>query len=143
MKRFFDTAYVLKNYVNEPDSPAVRALLRETSTRLTSIWNRAELACALHRQIRERVMTSAQAERVGALFESNIAIGAWQLVPFTDSLLHQLRDRVSQLPASVFIRAGDAIQLASALHAGADEIWSNDRHLLNAASHFGLAAKSV
>jgi predicted nucleic acid-binding protein len=41
------------------------------------------------------------------------------------------------------LRAGDAIHLASARHEGFSEIWTNDRHMLKAASHFGLAGRSV
>lgn len=38
---------------------------------------------------------------------------------------------------------GDAIHLVTALEASLPEIWSNDRHLLGAAEHFGLRGRSV
>jgi hypothetical protein len=38
---------------------------------------------------------------------------------------------------------GDAIHLVTALEASFPEIWSNDRHLLGAAEHFGLRGRSV
>jgi predicted nucleic acid-binding protein len=43
----------------------------------------------------------------------------------------------------MYLRAGDAIHLAAAQGAGFTEIWSNDRHLLQAAPAFGLTGKSV
>ena len=43
-------------------------------------------------------------------------------------------------PADVPLRAGDAIHTATALETG--EIWTNNRHLLAAVAHFGLAGRS-
>ena len=45
-------------------------------------------------------------------------------------------------PADVPLRAGDAIHTATALETGETEIWINDRHLLAAVAHFGLAGRS-
>jgi len=42
-----------------------------------------------------------------------------------------------------YVRAGDAIHLASAKDAGFQEIWTNDRRLLQAAQYFDLVGKSV
>jgi predicted nucleic acid-binding protein len=39
--------------------------------------------------------------------------------------------------------AGDAIHTATALETGETEIWTNDRHLLAAVAHFGLAGRSA
>jgi predicted nucleic acid-binding protein len=50
---------------------------------------------------------------------------------------------VEDLPASIHLRAGDAIHLAAAQDAGLSEIWSNDRHLLKAAPSFGLQGRSL
>jgi predicted nucleic acid-binding protein len=44
--------------------------------------------------------------------------------------------------ADVPLRAGDAIHTATALETGETEIWTNDRHLLAAVAHFGLAGRS-
>ncbi|HEY6732966.1 MAG TPA: hypothetical protein VI256_04100, partial [Roseiarcus sp.] len=46
-------------------------------------------------------------------------------------------------PADVPLRAGDAIHTATALESGETEIWTNDRHLLAAVAHFGLAGRSA
>jgi predicted nucleic acid-binding protein len=41
------------------------------------------------------------------------------------------------------LRAGDAIHIATALEVGEPEIWTNDRHLLAAAAHFGIVGRSA
>jgi hypothetical protein len=47
------------------------------------------------------------------------------------------------LPASIPLRAGEAIHIATALDAGEPEIWTNDRHLLAAATYLWVAGRSV
>ena len=43
----------------------------------------------------------------------------------------------------IFLRAGDAVHLMTAVDAGFKEVWTNDRHMLAAASSFGLRGRSV
>ena len=47
----------------------------------------------------------------------------------------------------MFVRVADdtagAIHTATALETGETEIWTNDRHLLAAVAHFGLAGRSA
>lgn len=61
----------------------------------------------------------------------------------TDRLLYRVESLTAGLPPDAYIRAGDAIHLASAADAGFEEIWSNDRHLLAVAPRFGIGGKSV
>ncbi len=67
----------------------------------------------------------------------------WLLLPVTDRVLRQVEVLVRTLPRSMFLRAGDAIHIVSAVDSGFNEIWTNDRHLLAAAAHFGLKGRSV
>jgi predicted nucleic acid-binding protein len=64
-------------------------------------------------------------------------------MPVTDALLRRTATLIRSLPQHVPLRAGDAIHLATALNASETEIWTNDRHLLAAAVHTGIAGKSV
>ncbi len=77
------------------------------------------------------------------MFQDDVDHGVWDLVPVSEGLLHSVADRVSRLPRAMSIRSGDALHLVSALTAGFTEIWSNDRHLLAGAPHFGLVGRTV
>ena len=65
------------------------------------------------------------------------------LVPVTEEFLTRVSLRMSMIPAEVYLRTGDAVQLASVLEVGELEVWTNDRHMLAAASYFGLAGRKA
>jgi predicted nucleic acid-binding protein len=140
---YFDTSYVAKCYCNEPDSPAVRKLVATAGSRGTSAWTVLELACTLHRHLREGRLTKAQLGALSEMFHEDIASGAWTLLPLSPALIDRARRRVEAAPKGVFLRAGDAIQLEAALAGGATTVWTGDRHLRAAAVHFGIDARSV
>lgn len=96
-----------------------------------------------HRHVREEVLSSRQAVAQFRYFLSDVRRGVWTLLPCSERLLEEAAQTVLRLPAGVFLRGGDAIHLAAARDAGFTEIWSNDRHLLAAASHFGLTGQSA
>lgn len=140
---YLDSAYLAKFYVNERDSVAVRAVIQAAPLRVSSVWALAEMACIFHRHVREGMLSAAQAERLSNMFLEHVDAGIWKLMPVTERLLWHVNMLVRQLPAGVFLRAGDAVHLTTASELGEPEIWTNDRHLLAAASHFGLAGRSV
>jgi len=67
----------------------------------------------------------------------------WLLIPVSHHVLHQVEVLTRTLPKSTPLRAGHAIHIVSAVEAGFNEIWTNDHHLLAAAAHFGLKARSI
>jgi len=140
---YLDSAYVAKCYINEPDATLVRKWVQGESDCLTSALSLAELACLFQRHIREKGLSRSQALALRKAFLEDVEEGAWILLPISDSVLRNVEASVRNLPSGVYVRAGDAIHLVSARDAGFAEIWSNDRHLLGAASSFGLRGKSV
>ena len=68
----------------------------------------------------------------------------WNLIPVSEALLRRTSALMVSAPADLFfIRAGDAVHLATAHDIGEREVWTNDRHMLAAASYFGLTGRSV
>ena len=140
---YLDAAYVAKCYVNEPDSAAVRKLAWAAERRCSSAWSMVEVACVFHRQVREGALTDVGAAMLREVFLDDVAARVWLLLPVSDTLMHRVSAAVRNLPPEVALRAGDAVHLVSARDAGFLEIWTNDRRLLRAARHFGLAGKRV
>jgi len=132
-----------KCYLNEADSAAVRELAGSANNITSSSLCIAELACALHRKVREGSLVQKAAIKIADCFLDDVANERWQLVPVTDRILRQVELLTRSLPKSTSIRAGDAIHILSAVEAGFHEIWTNDRHLLAATAHFGLQGRSV
>ena len=54
-------------------------------------------------------------------------------LPLTDAILDRIESVFATAPATSYLRAADAIHLATAAEHGFSEILSNDRHLLAAA----------
>ena len=140
---YLDSAYVAKYYVNERDAVAVRHLIREASHIHSSYWTFIEVMSVFHRHVREGFLTPAHGQEVMDLFRDHVEADLWGLIPLSEALLRRTASLVRGLPPTLPLRAGDAIHLATALHADEKEIWTNDRHLLGAATSVGLVAKSV
>ena len=140
---YFDSAYIVKYYLNDPDARVVRTIIREAPSVSSSAWALVEVTSALHRRIREGRLTIEEGRETMDAFRTQANAGLWNLMPITDSILQRTVGLFRVLPQNVPLRAGDALHLATALDAGEPELWTNDRHLLAAASHFGLIGRCV
>ncbi len=76
-------------------------------------------------------------------FRSHVEMGTWNLIPVSESQLWEVHEVLRSLASTVFVRAGDAIHLVAARMAGFTEIWTSDRHILEAARHFRIDGRSV
>ena len=140
---YFDTAYVGKCYLNEPDAAEIRKTAKSTGRLCTSAFTLAELACAFHRNLREGTLNATSLKTARDQFQDDIQNEIWTLIPVSGNILRQVDLLVRGLPRNIFLRAGDALHIVSAVDAGFNEIWTNDRHLLAAAAHFGVKGRSV
>ena len=140
---YLDSAYLAKYYINEPDSVRVRKAIHRAKSLTTSAWSIAEVTCVFHRHLRQGGLSESQFQTVSREFLSHVDDELWTVVPVTGGLLRRVVSVMGNVPSTVFIRAGDAVQLVSALEADEPEIWTNDRHMLAAAPHFGLVGRSV
>ncbi len=140
---YFDTGYLAKCYVEESGSEEVRALAAERERIACSIYGRMELHAALHRKLREEILSREQLEIVLRQLDLDEEQGLWTWIPLTDAIISAVAASYRQLPASVFVRTGDMIHLATARSQAMTEIFSGDIHMLAAAPHFGLAGRNV
>jgi len=77
------------------------------------------------------------------LFLEDLNNGVIAAVPVTERILRRIEAATRDLPPSCYLRTFDALHLVTAADSGFSEIWTNDRHMLAAAPHFGLVGRSV
>lgn len=140
---YFDTAYVLKCYIQEPGSEQVRAFARGCERLACSVHGRLELHAALHRKLREGRLDEQGLDVVLRQLRVDDSVGFWEWLPLTARIRAAVADAFGKLSRDVFLRTGDAVHLLSAREHGLTEIWSNDRHLLAAAPHVGMKGLDV
>ena len=140
---YWDTSYLAKLYLREPGTDEVLAAFSANGDLVCGEHGRLELMAAFKRQQREGRLTAAQLKMIWEKHGQDLAAGVIQYLPLPSELFQQACQQTAALPPSVFIRAGDALHLACARDTGLKEIYSHDRHLLAAASHFGLRGSSV
>lgn len=140
---YFDAAYIAKFYLDEPDSEAVRALAEEAGEVACCLHGKIEVMTVFHRKLRERAFSARAFAALCEQFEADCDSALWEWLPLSAVLIAGLSARIRHLPPGVFIRAADALHLASAAEEGFREIYSNDRRLLAAAPHFELRGLSV
>jgi uncharacterized protein len=140
---YFDTSYIAKFYFNEPESPRVRELVRKADAIHSSLWALAEFHAVLHRRIREGGSSARDGRQLALRFSEHIEDGFWTLIPVTEALLRRTSALILAGPRDLFIRTADAVHLATAHEIGEPIVWTNDRHMLAAASYFGVTGQSV
>ena len=140
---YFDTSYIAKFYFNEPESHRVRTLVRKADAIHSSLWALAEFHAVLHRRLREGTSSPSDARDLVSRFSEHIEDGLWILIPAGEALLRRTSAMMVSAPRDLFLRTADAVHLMTAHEAGEREVWTNDRHMLAAAAHFGLTGRSV
>jgi predicted nucleic acid-binding protein len=106
--RFFDASALVKKYIRESDSARVRRLLRSGEVALCRL-SEVEVVSAFARLARDQAISVTQRDRAAAAFVSDVM--AWHVVEPTPDVLATAR----RLLMHHQLRAGDAVQLSSAL----------------------------
>ena len=140
---YFDSAYVAKFYLSEPESGRVRSLAEREGKVCCSAIGRVETAQVFHRKLREGKATKAESSALFDQFETDCQSGLWTWLPLTADLIASAVRRFRELSPRVPLRSADAIHLVSAHEHGLDAIYTNDAHVLAAASAFGIRGQSV
>lgn len=135
---YFDSCYIAKFYLAEPDSPSVTAFARNHGDIGCLLIGKAEVIAVFHRKLREGVVDVAGFQLLCIQFESDCAAGLWQWRPVDDYLVHLSATRFRALPAAVFLRASDGLHLTCAAEEGCTTIYTSDRHMIAAAPAYGL-----
>jgi hypothetical protein len=137
--RYFDASALVKRYVDEPpaaEAERVRRLLGQ-GLPATSRFSQIEVASALARRCREGTLSAADRDRAAAALAADFAaLNVVELSPEVTALAGRLLARHP-------LRAGDALQLASALllarrASGRVEWVACDQRLAEAAVREGL-----
>ena len=139
---YFDTSYVARLYLEDPGWEKVRALAG-TDHLACCIHGRAETVAAFHRKFREGAVTGGDLATLFRQFDRECERGAFRWLPLSEAVVSRLTHVYASLPATVALRAADALHLACACENGLTQVYSNDARLLASASHFGLAGVNV
>jgi predicted nucleic acid-binding protein len=140
---YFDTSCLLKCYVREDASEEVRRLASERGQVACCEFGRLELVSALHRKLREHSIREAAYSVLHRQLAVDEQQGVWNWLSLTQEVLDGVFAAFRRLPLDAYVRTGDAIHLECARRNGFAEIFSSDRHLLDAAKHFGLQGHNV
>lgn len=140
---YYDANYLFKLQCVENGTAEVRAHAATVNILYTAAHGRAEFASLAFRKVREGSATPSDFRLAIAQVKADAATGNLRFLPLTDAILDRVEQVFSTAPATTYLRAADAIHLATATEAGFTEIHSNDKHLLAAAPLFGLVGVNV
>jgi len=104
---------------------------------------RAEVISTFHRKLRERAISARLYQIILQEFLNETHGGAFRWLPLSERVFERAALVYARLPATIFLRAADALHLSTASENGFREIHSNDAKLLSAAPHFGLRGLNV
>jgi predicted nucleic acid-binding protein len=140
---YFDSAFIAKFYLDEPESESVRRLAESLGQVRCAQIGHIEVAAVFHRKFREGAFDAGAFREVMAQFDDDCGQGLWTWLPLTSALVQRAAVAFTHLPRPVFLRAADALHLTCAQEHGLRAIYTNDRHMAAAARHFRLKAMTA
>jgi predicted nucleic acid-binding protein len=143
IRAYYDANYLFKLQCVENGTAEVRAHAATVNILCVAAHGRAEFASAAFRKVRESAATPQDYQLALAQVKTDAATGNLQFLPLTDTIIDRVESVFAAAPATTYLRAADAMHLATAAENGFTEIYSNDKHLLAAAPLFGLLGVNV
>lgn len=134
---YLDTSYLVRLYFDEPGFETVRELAA-TDHVACAAHGQAETLAAFHRKFREGAVTSKAYQALLAQFEADCEAGAFHWFPIGPGALERVAVVYASLPREVWLRAADALHLATAAVHDCKAVYSNDARFLSAATYFKL-----
>jgi uncharacterized protein len=135
---YCDTSTLLKYYLEESESEAVRARIAEADEVVSSALGRVEIMSAFYQQVSTRLITQEQFSRMASQFEKDNLQQLWDWIPVDSAVIEYSARAYLQLPPGLFLRASDCIHLASAIASDHTEIYTHDVRQTTAAEALGL-----
>ncbi len=142
-RAYFDTSYLAKLHWNEAGSLEVAALSGNFQNIACCRHGRLEFVAVGYRKLREKAANTAIIREVYAQLCDDARAGAIQWLGLDAAVMERAERFYLEGSGDCFLRASDALHLACAVEHGFAEIYSNDRHLLAAAPHFGLRGLNI
>lgn len=140
---YFDSAFIAKFYLDEPESDQVRSLAAELGRVHCSLLGRLEVASVFHRKRREGAFSDAAYREINAQFDEDCAAGLWTWLPITAAIIESAAATLTGLPKATFLRSADLLHIVTAIEHGLKDIYSNDPHLLMAAKQLKLRVPGI
>ena len=135
---YLDTSLLLKSYYEEPGSAEVRLMLAGAPAIATASVSYAEFFSGLHRKLRDHHIGLDEYRAAASAFD--VEWRRWTVVPLSRDVLQRAREAIERHA----LRAGDAIQLASAVTLAVTlpvQFASADHSLTRAARAEGLPVR--
>lgn len=138
----FDTSYLVRLYLEDAGFEKVRDLAASASVISMAQHGHSEIVAAFHRIHREKRIDKKTCLDLLDQFSYDVTLSLFCWLELNERVRKRVVEVFRKAPAILFLRAADALHLAAAAEHGFSEIYSNDRHLLEAAPLFGLKGKN-
>jgi predicted nucleic acid-binding protein len=144
MDAYFDSAIIVKLYVQEVTSPdAIRLVGPYAAPYVLTQWQALEVKNAIRLKAFRAEITAAEMMRSLTAFEQDIATGRWQRPVYTVAAVEQRAEELSAgHSATLGCRTLDIIHVAAALVLEAKEFVTFDTRQAALAKQAGLTVKS-
>jgi predicted nucleic acid-binding protein len=143
MDAYFDSAIIVKLYVQEATSPdAIRLVGAYVAPYALTQWQALEVKNAIRLKAFRAEITVVEMNRSITAFEQDITAGRWQRPTYTAGTVEQKADELSAGHAATLgCRTLDIIHVAAALVLGAREFVTFDTRQGALAKQAGLTVK--